>query len=101
MPVPLPTQALLPPDSSNLADTWAERLNKAFKDASRTSGFLTLAESAVEACPRDPIILTLAATAALLDQRPERALAFLKRLSKRYSATPTDHLLCGGSSSPS
>jgi superfamily II DNA or RNA helicase len=49
--------------------------------------------SAVSACPGDPSILTLAATAALLDQRPERGLVFLKRISKRYRATPTDHLL--------
>jgi hypothetical protein len=93
MPAPLPYQAILPLDSSNPADIWVERLSKAFADASRTSGFLTLAESAVEACPGNPIILTLAAMSALLDERPERTLAFLKRLSKRYSATPTDHLL--------
>jgi hypothetical protein len=34
----------------------------------------------------------LAATAALLDERPERALVFLKRFSKRASA-PAEHLL--------
>jgi SNF2 family DNA or RNA helicase len=38
-------------------------------------------------------VLTLAATAALLDTRPERALVFLKRISKRFSATQTDRLL--------
>ena len=70
-----------------------ERLSQAFDDASRHSGFLALAESAVGACPGDPIVLTLSATAALLDERPERALVFLKRISKRYTATPTDHLL--------
>ena len=35
----------------------------------------------------------MAATAALFDGRPERALVFLKRLSKRYVPTNTDHLL--------
>ena len=70
-----------------------ERLSQAFDDASRHSGFLALAELAVGACPGDPIVLTLSATAALLDERPERALVFLKRISKRYTATPTDHLL--------
>jgi superfamily II DNA or RNA helicase len=54
---------------------------------------LVQAESAVEACPGDGGILTLAATSALLDGRPERALVFLKRFSKRYEARPTDHLL--------
>ena len=39
-----------------------------------------------------PIILMLAAMAALLDERPERALVFLKRFSKRASA-PAEHLL--------
>ena len=71
-----------------------ERLSRAFDDANRHTGFLAIAELAVDACPGgDPIILTLAATAALLDERPERALVFLKRISKRYTATPTDHLL--------
>ena len=49
--------------------------------------------SAVGACPGDSTVLTLAAAAALLDARPERARVFLKRISKRFSTTPTDHLL--------
>ena len=89
----LPHQTLLPLEPSGDADVWVERLSQAFDDASRHSGFLALAESAVGACPGDPIVLTLSATAALLDERPERALVFLKRISKRYTATPTDHLL--------
>src|ERR1039457_6323751 len=89
----LPHQALLPLEPSGDADVWVERLSRTFDDTSRDTGFLELAESAVDACPGDPIVLTLAATAALLDDRPERALVFLKRISKRYSATPTDHLL--------
>ena len=89
----LPHQALLPLEPSGDADVWVERLSRAFDDTSRHTGFLELAESAVDACPGDPIVLTLAATAALLDERPERALVFLKRISKRYTATPTDRLL--------
>ena len=71
---------------------WSERLHAAFADANLHSGFLPLAEQAIEACPGDPVILMLAATAALLDERPERALGFLKRFSKRASA-PAEHLL--------
>jgi SNF2 family DNA or RNA helicase len=52
-----------------------------------------LAEQAVRARPGDAVILCLAATAALFDGRTERALVFLKRLSKRYIPTNTDHLL--------
>jgi hypothetical protein len=89
----LPHQALLPLEPAGDADVWVERLSRTFDDTSRHTGFLELAESAVDACPGNPIVLTLAATAALLDDRPERALVFLKRISKRYSATPTDHLL--------
>ena len=71
---------------------WSERLHAAFADANLHSGFLPLAERAIEACPGDPVILMLAATAALLDERPERALVFLKRFSKRAVA-PAEHLL--------
>ena len=74
------------------SDIWMERLLAAFNDAKLHSDFLPLAEKAIEACPGDAIILMLAATAALLDERPERALVFLKRFSKRASA-PAEHLL--------
>jgi superfamily II DNA or RNA helicase len=88
-----PQLSLFPSGTTGDAGLWAERLSRAFSDPARESGFLELAESAVGACPSDAAVLTLAAAAALLDARPERALAFLKRISKRYSATPTDHLL--------
>jgi superfamily II DNA or RNA helicase len=88
-----PQLSLFSSDTTGDAGIWAERLSRAFGDPRRKSGFLELAESAVAACPGDSTVLTLAATAALLDARPERALAFLKRISKRYSATSTDHLL--------
>jgi hypothetical protein len=67
-------------------DIWSERLLAAFADATLQSGFLPLAEQAIEACPGDAIILILAAMAALFDERPKRALVLLKRFSKRASA---------------
>ena len=84
---------LFPLEPTSDAGVWVERLSRYFDDPKRRSGFLELAESAVGACPGNSTVLTLAATAALLDERPERALVFLKRISKRYDATPTDHLL--------
>ena len=88
-----PQLSLFPVESTSDADVWVARFSRYFDDPERHCGFLELAEAAVAACPGDPSILTLAATAAVLDQRPARALAFLKRISKRYSATQTDHLL--------
>jgi superfamily II DNA or RNA helicase len=79
-------------DAPHESDIWSERLLAAFADANLHSGFLPLAEEAVEACHGNPVILLLAATAALLDERPERALVFLKRFSKRASAS-AGHLL--------
>ncbi|MGH6879162.1 MAG: DEAD/DEAH box helicase, partial [Rhizomicrobium sp.] len=92
----MPLSALKDPHPDLLGadpDDWAETLAALFADRSRHSDFLPLAESAVRACPGDAVILCLAATAALLDARPERAMVFLKRLSKRYEPTATDHLL--------
>jgi len=80
-------------DPPNDPGDWAEVLYDAFADRRRTDGFLPLAEQAERACPGDATILCLAATAALFDGRPERALVFLKRRSKRYVVTATDHLL--------
>jgi superfamily II DNA or RNA helicase len=91
--MPAPAQAPLPLDLPSPADAWIERLSAALNDPNRYSGFLAQAESALEACPGDGNILALAATSALLDERPERALVFLKRFSKRYKAMPTEHLL--------
>jgi superfamily II DNA or RNA helicase len=92
----MPRPALRQPDlfaeAPYESDAWTERLLAAFTDANLHSGFLPLAEKAIEACPGDAVILMLAATAALLDEQPERALVFLKRFSKRASA-PAEHLL--------
>ena len=79
-------------DAPIAADMWTERLLAAFADANLHSGFLPLAEQAIEACPSDAVILMLAATAALLDERPKRALVLLKRFSKRASAPAADLL---------
>jgi hypothetical protein len=87
------SQPLLPLDLPNSADRWIETLSQALNDPNRHTGFLAQAESALEACPGNGAILTLAATSALLDQRPEKALVFLKRFSKRYESRPTQHLL--------
>lgn len=59
------------------ASLWLGRLQAAFEDAGRISGFLPLAKQAVRACPGEFAILLAAATAALLDRRPEQALRYL------------------------
>ena len=79
-------------EASYESGTWSDRLLAAFADTDLQSGFLPLAEQAVGACPGDPVTLMLAATAALLDEQPQRALVFLKRFSKHASA-PAEHLL--------
>jgi superfamily II DNA or RNA helicase len=73
------------------AQQWAATLNKAF--AERQPGLVELAEQAVKDCPRDPHILNLAAVAALLEEKPERCLRYLKRLSKHFVADQRDRLL--------
>jgi superfamily II DNA or RNA helicase len=74
-------------------ESWEKRLADALTNAEMTSGFLPIAEEAVRAAPGDGHILSIAATAALLDRHPERALVFLKRFSKRYMPSPAHHLL--------
>lgn len=79
----------LPPDKTDL---WVDRLSAAFADTKLQSGFSPLAEDALEECPDAPIILLLAATAAVLDVQPERALALLARFSKA-ATSPAEHVL--------
>src|SRR5882672_8776746 len=81
-----------PSPSPNDPEQWIDELARAFADHT-TSEFLPRAEEAVRAHPSDANILCLAATAALLDEQPDRALVFLKRLSKRYSVSEVDYLL--------
>jgi len=94
MPFATASQTVFPfgggPDESA---EWDKRLRDAFAKPEMKSGFLPLAEEALSAFPGDAYILCLAATAALLDRRPERALVFLKRYSKRYVPTASHHLL--------
>ena len=89
MASPALRQADLFPDA---AGVWADRLLAAFADATGRSRVLPLAEQAVAACPADMGLLLLAATAALLDKRPERALGFLDQFSKSRKALAA-HLL--------
>jgi hypothetical protein len=53
---------------------------------------LALAEEAIRAYPTDAALLNLGALAALLEEKPARALTFLKRLNKRYIPRRDDHL---------
>jgi superfamily II DNA or RNA helicase len=92
-PASLPQPALPFDEAPDQPDEWDQKLLATFANKAMTSGFLPLAEEALRARPGDPYILRLAATAALLDRNPERALVFLKRYSKRYVPTATHHLL--------
>ena len=76
----------------NSSDVWQMRLSDAFADTDMRGGLLPLAKEAIKACPGEPIVLLLAATAALLDSDPECALVYLKRFSKRAEARAS-HLL--------
>src|SRR6516164_7673052 len=87
-------QTVLPlGDQPQAVHGWDQVLMAAFADPDRASGFLPQAEEAVRAHPGDGLILLLAATAALLDQNPERAQIFLKRFSKRFVAIAPYYLL--------
>ncbi len=83
----MPGQALQQPAlfeaPAPTVEDWVVRLTEAFDGRSVRSGFLPLAEEAVAAYPGEPVILLLAAVAALLDEAPLRAKVFLKRFSKR------------------
>jgi superfamily II DNA or RNA helicase len=92
-PASWPQLALPLDDTPDLSVEFGQRLLDGFANEEKTSGFLPLAEEAVLHMPGDPHVLCLAATAALLDNSPERALVFLKRYSKRYVPTGTHHLL--------
>jgi superfamily II DNA or RNA helicase len=82
-----------PPEGPDAWRGWEAIMLGTFWEENPGEKALAKAEEAVRACPGDSIILCLAATAALLAHRPERALVFLKRLSKRYIPTNTDFLL--------
>jgi superfamily II DNA or RNA helicase len=73
------------------ARAWANKLNEAFR--SRQAELVQLAEQAVRAYPHDPGLLELAAIAALLEERPEKSLRYLKRLEKHFVPDDREHLL--------
>src|SRR5271166_3033063 len=81
------------PDPPADPSAWASTLAQAFANPCQTDGFLAEAEKAERACPGDPIILCQAATAALLDRRPDKAQLYLKRYAKRYAARKPYYLL--------
>ena len=73
--------------------TWERRISQAFSDAERRSGFYALAKPPIAAFPGDPVILRLAAAAAVLDEWPVKALLHLDQFCRRYMAQPGDDLL--------
>ena len=75
-----------------VAQIWMDRLNAAFANTRTPAGLLGLAEDAVSACPSDALILLTAATAAVLETRPERAFALLKRFSL-LAKSPSEHVV--------
>jgi superfamily II DNA or RNA helicase len=92
-PASAPQTAFAFGDVLDESTEWEKKLLDAFANRDMTSGFLPLAEEALLKYPGDGYILILAATAALLDGHPERALVFLKRYSKRYVPNAANHLL--------
>ena len=90
---PAEQPALLLGDQPNEVARWLQILRAAVADPDRVSECVPLAEQAVRACPGDGHVLLLAATAALIDSKPERAEVFLKRFSKRFVAIGACHLL--------
>jgi superfamily II DNA or RNA helicase len=92
-PASLPQLTFPFDEAPDQPDKSVEELLDAFANKDMNSGFLPLAEEALRMWPGDPHVLCLAATAALLDRNPERALVFLKRYSKRCVPTATHHLL--------
>ena len=85
------TDSPSPEDTTRDKEGWANALNEAFR--TRQSHPLQLAEQATRAYPRDGYILDLAAIAALLEEKPERCLRYLKRWEKYYVVDKCHHLL--------
>jgi superfamily II DNA or RNA helicase len=91
MPSPARRQAGAFSEPRSVAEYWTHRLHAALADKGRAPPFLPLAESALAACPQDARVLLLAATAALLDARPQWAVALLERCAPASGAAV--HLL--------
>jgi superfamily II DNA or RNA helicase len=75
------------------ARQWMVAIAEDFSNFRKKSGFLPLAEQAIAEHPDDPSVLFYAITAALLDDRNDRALYFSKTLSKLYIEHKAEHLL--------
>jgi superfamily II DNA or RNA helicase len=70
---------------------WLEQLHPAL--AAYSPDALRIAEAALRRCPGDPLLLLMAALAALVATQPDRALSFLKRFEKKYEADMAANLL--------
>jgi hypothetical protein len=77
------------PDRSNFG-YWLDRLRPAL-DALLPEA-LQIAEEAVRACSK-PELLPVAGLAALVADKPDRALGFLRRFEKKYEPSPASALL--------
>lgn len=82
-----------PPTTEKTAQEWVQEIANAFANFRKKSGFLSLAEQAVAKFPDDPNVLIYAATAALLEDRNDRALYFLKMLSRLDIEHKAVHLI--------
>ncbi|MFO1429276.1 MAG: SNF2-related protein [Candidatus Competibacteraceae bacterium] len=80
-----------PPDKPRDAQAWVAELNRAF--AGRHPHPLELADRAVRECPKDAYVLELAAIAALVEEKPDRCLRYLKRLEKHFVTDQRESLL--------
>ena len=78
--------------STERADSWRRRLRSAFDDRRQYTQSLALAEEAVADCPGEPLVLLLAAQAALFQGDAERALIHLKRFDKRATGAAAELL---------
>ncbi|MDX1656392.1 MAG: hypothetical protein R3310_14380, partial [Candidatus Competibacteraceae bacterium] len=69
-------------------EEWVEAIQEAF---ARQAPPLELADQAIRQYPDESQLLYLAVVAALVEQKPERALRLQKRMGKRFILGPPDH----------
>ncbi|MHB8764526.1 MAG: DEAD/DEAH box helicase [Deferrisomatales bacterium] len=73
-------------------EAWLHRIEEALAKGVSPEP-LAVAQEALRAHPTDPSIIHFAALGALMADKPDLCLRFLKRLGKRYQPLPCDHLL--------
>ncbi|MDZ4170300.1 MAG: hypothetical protein U1E26_11700, partial [Coriobacteriia bacterium] len=73
-------------------ETWVERIQEAL-DKGASPEPLAVAQEALRDHPADAGIVHFAALGALVADKPDLCLRYLKRLGKRYQPLPCDHLL--------